>query len=151
MQLLYRKFHIPFMKTVTLNVVWQSQTQARPKHSARVWSQAYIAICTRCRNIAVQSDCRTCNYNILTSSENGRLYYSRGFIKRCVVANTQKVFEKQADEREGGEALRGKSKQIEMNSAPLNSYTLTLHPFTSSHIPPHTLTSLHTRGDGCPE
>ena len=59
--------------------------------------QAYIAICTRCRNIAVQSDCRTRNYNILTSGENNRLRYSWGFVKRGVVANFQKVFEKQSE------------------------------------------------------
>ena len=71
---------------------------AKPDPSiARVWSQAYIAICTRCRNIAVQSDCRTCNYNILTSGENSRLCYLRGFVKRGVVANIQKVFEKQSE------------------------------------------------------
>ena len=60
-------------------------------------AQAYIAIYTRCRNIAVQSDCRMCHYNILTSGENSRLRYSRGFVKRGVVANVQKVFEKQPE------------------------------------------------------
>ena len=47
--------------------------------------------------IAVQSDCRTRNYNILTSGENSRLRYSRGVVKRGVVANVQKVFEKQSE------------------------------------------------------
>ena len=74
-------------------VVWRSQAQAQ--HEGL--SQAYIAICTRCRNIAVQSDCRMRNYNILTSGENSTLCYSRGFVKHCIVANIQKVFEKQSE------------------------------------------------------
>ena len=35
--------------------------------------------------------------NILTSGENSRLCYSRGFVKRGVVANFQKVLEKQSE------------------------------------------------------
>ena len=50
-----------------------------------VWSQAYIAFCIRCRNFAVQSDCRTLNYIILTSS--GRLRYLPEFV---VVTKIQK-------------------------------------------------------------
>ena len=37
------------------------------------------------------------NYNILTSGENSRPCYSRGFVKRGIVANVQKVFEKQSE------------------------------------------------------
>ena len=54
----------------------------------RVWLQAYIAFCTRCRNFAVQSDCRTLNYIILTSS--GRLCYLPKFVECCVVTKIQK-------------------------------------------------------------
>ena len=48
-------------------------------------------------HIAVQSDCRTRNYNTLTSGKNSRHHYSRGFVKRGVVASIQKVFEKQSE------------------------------------------------------
>ena len=41
--------------------------------------------CMHCRNFAVQSDCRTCNYNILTSSKNSRLHYLPDFVKGWVV------------------------------------------------------------------
>ena len=54
----------------------------------RVWLQAYIAFCTHCRNFAVQSDCRTLNYIILTSS--GRLCYLPKFVECCVVTKIQK-------------------------------------------------------------
>ena len=40
------------------------------------WSQAYIAFCTCCRNFAVQSGCRTRNYN-------SRLDYLQEFVKHC--------------------------------------------------------------------
>ena len=32
----------------------------------------YIAFCTPCRNLAVQSDCKTCNYNVRISGGNSR-------------------------------------------------------------------------------
>ena len=65
-----------------LCVVCQSQTQAWCKGLV---ANLYWVLYTCCRNIAVQSDYRTCNYNILTSGENSRLCYSWGFVKRYVV------------------------------------------------------------------
>ena len=39
-------------------LTWYVVCKATPNHSARAWSQAYIAFCTHCKNFAVQSDCR---------------------------------------------------------------------------------------------
>ena len=53
--------------------------------------------CTRCRNFAVQSDCRAHNYNILTVSETVDFVVCEKFVKCCIVAKIQKEFEKQSE------------------------------------------------------